>query len=447
MDWPRRSLSPRMWLPPCTPVLILLLAVSFFVAPAKVHADQTDVLAKNSTLDFAAVLQRVRSTSLTLQRSKILEESASSNESAVKSQAGANIQLGQSLSASFVSRFKQQHTLSVSTTLWDFGRQAAQELKAGAQRLAAEAQSAEAEEALRVRTARLYAAVCAADAVLAIAQEQLRNAESKLKTVTAAYLRGERPQSDVIKLKIETGKAQLFVKKSQDESAILKTQLLLPVTVQPEPAESLASKRLRPLPQRSAAQWKTLLSELSSNLKDAGVFARLAAGKVSLEAELDALQGDSYPLVNASAGVQAGGQLFPLKPDFTMQLNLQYIIPLSAVRDQRRSALLSKVRENLLNRDDELKSRSEKIQQSSLRVDGVLQQKDLQKSQIELLLEFQKLVRARYFAGRASLLELTGSEDELLANKLELTRLELTLFVAAIDASEAVGGKNLEKIF
>jgi outer membrane protein TolC len=145
--------------------------------------------------------------------------------------------------------------------------------------------------------------------------------------------------------------------------------------------------------------------------------------------------------------VQAGGQLFPLKPDLTAQLNLQYSLPLNSLRDQRKAVVLGKVRENLLNREEELKVRSEKLQQSKHRLDGLLQQRELNKSQIELLLEYQKLVRTRYFAGRASLLELTGTEDELLASRLELTRLELALFVAAFDASEAGGGKNLEKIF
>lgn len=447
MDWPRHSLSANGRVRFANPKVFLLLPACFFLPVAFANTQNADAIAKEGFLDFSAVMQRVRAASLTLQRNEKLIESASANESAVKSQAGASLQLSQSLTGFYVSPFKQQHTLSVGTTLWDFGRQAAQELKAASQRLAAEAQSAEAEEVLRVRTARLYAAVCAADAVHAIAQEQLRNAESKLKTVTAAYQRGERPQSDVIKLKIELGKAQLFVRKSQDESALLKTQLLLPASSQPLPAESLASARFRQLPQRSVEQWKVLMNELSSNLTDAAVFARLNAAKISLEAELDALQGDSYPLVSGSAGVQAGGQLFPLKPDLTAQVNLQYSFSLNSLRDQRKSVVLVKVRENLLNREDELKSRRERLQQSTLRIDGVLQQKELQKSQVELLLEYQKLVRTRYFAGRASLLELTGTEDELLANRLEMTRLELALFVAAIDASEAGGGKKLEKIF
>jgi outer membrane protein TolC len=447
MDWLGLSLSANRRLRFGTIRVFLLLPVCFFLPASLANAENAVSIGKESELDFSAVMQRVRAASLALQRNEKLIESASANESAVKSQAGASLQLNQSLTGYYVSPFKQQHSLSVGGTLWDFGRQAAQELKAASQRLVAEAQSAEAEEILRVRTARLFAAVCSSEAVLSIAQEQLRNAESKLKTVTAAYQRGERPQSDVIKLKIELGKAQLFVRKSQDESSLLKTQLLLSSDLKPLPAESLASTRLLCLPQRTVAQWKSLLNEFSSDFKDAAVFVRLNAAKISLEAELSALQSDSYPLVNASAGVQASGQLFPLKPDLTAQVNLQYSLPLSSLRDQRRTAVLAKVRENLLNRDEEMKIRAERLQQSKLRADGVLQQKELNKSQIELLLEYQKLVRTRYFAGRASLLELTGTEDELLANRLELTRLELALFVAAIDASEAGGGKNLEKIF
>lgn len=447
MDWPGHSLSANRRVRFGVPKLFFVLTACLCLPLSHARAENAAAIPIASVLDFSAVMQRVRASSLTLQRNEKLIESASANESAVKSQSGANLQLSQSLTAYYVSPFKQQHMLSVGTTLWDFGRQAAQELKAASQRLAAEAQSVEAEEALRVRTARLYASVCASDAVLSIAQEQLRNSENKLKTVTTAYQRGERPQSDVVKLKIELGKAQLFVRKSLDESSLLKNQLLLSSALQPVPVESIASISLRQLPKRSVTQWRSLLDELSSDLKGAAVFARLDAANISLEAELSALSGDSYPLVNASAGVQAGGQLFPLKPDLTAQLNLQYSFPLNSLRDHRKAVVLGKVRENLLNREEELKVRSEKLQQSKHRLDGLLQQRELNKSQIELLLEYQKLVRTRYFAGRASLLELTGTEDELLASRLELTRLELALFVAAIDASEAGGGKNLEKIF
>jgi len=62
-------------------------------------------------------------------------------------------------------------------------------------------------------------------------------------------------------------------------------------------------------------------------------------------------------------------------------------------------------------------------------------------------LDYQLLVRTRYFAGRASLLELTTTEDDLLSNRIELTRLQTSLYTAALDAAEALGGTNLENLF
>jgi outer membrane protein TolC len=403
---------------------------------------------RSEAVDFETVFQKVRASSYALRRSKELLLSADAGQSAVKAQKDPSLQVSSNLSAQLFSPFKQQHGLSVSTTLWDFGRQAAAEMRAAAQVLSAEAQIAENEEQLKIRTARFYAAVCIAESFLEIARAQLANAEQKLKTVTSGYKRGERPQSDVVRLRVEVGRAQLFVKRSDDELQWLRSQLVLTLSNPQEmPVQADRPLQLKPMPELTTAQWKQFISETSRERIESAVIAKLRAGKMSLESELDALSAEENPVINGSAGVQGSGNFIPLKAVLQAQVGLQYSLPLGQLREQKRLALLARVRENLLNLEDEIKSRSDKRLQSKQKMEGILGQIELQKTQIASLLEFQKLVRARYFAGRASLLELSNTEDELFANRLELTRLQAALQSAAIDTAETLGGKYLEKIF
>lgn len=417
------------------------------VSSASMHSPVSSAPAQPTALDFQTVFFKVKSSSLALKRSSEIRNSAQASESSVAAQRAPTLQLSNSLSAQVTTGFKQQHALSVSTTLWDFGRQKAAELRAGAQLLLADAQMSESEEALKIRTARFYVAVCSAEEILEVAREQVRNAEQKLNTVMVGYKRGERPQSDVVRLKVELGKAQLFLKRSQDEVMWLKSQLLSTLSDNLQQLADPGTLRLKPLPSQQPNHWRNFISETGASVPETASLLRLRANKIVLESELDALRAEDSPLITGSAGIQGNGTLFPLKPDLSAQVGLQYFLPLGQVREQKKIFLLARVRENLLSLEDEIKSRSDKRLQSRLRIEGILGQIEQQKSQIDLLLEFQKLVRARYFAGRASLLELSNTEDELLANRLELTRLQSNLFSSAIDTAEALGGKSLEKIF
>lgn len=398
--------------------------------------------------DFQTVFQKVRASSLALRRSKELFLSAEAGKSSVKAQKDPTLQFSGTVSAQLFSPLRQQHGLSVSTTLWDFGRQAAAEMRAAAQVLSAEAQIAENEEQLKIRTARFYAAACSAEAVLDIARAQLASAEQKLRTVTAGYKRGERPQSDVVRLRVEVGRAQLFVRRSADERQWLHSQLFLTLSgTSGTPPAAEQNLHLKPMPELTAAQWRQLINSTSTDPIESAVIAKQRAAKISLESELDALGAEEKPVVSGTAGIQGNGNFVPLKPLLQVQVGLQYSLPLGELREQKRQSLLAKVREVLLAIEDEIKLRSDRRSQSRLRMEGILGQIELQKEQVESLLEFQKLVRSRYFAGRASLLELSNTEDELFANRLELTRLRTALQSAAIDTAETTGGTHLEKIF
>jgi outer membrane protein TolC len=403
---------------------------------------------QQAQMDYQAFLQRVKTVSLSLQRGKQLLDAAWATRSATELQDSPTLQLSNGLALQHsLGKFRQQHALALSATLWDFGRQQAQELRAQAQVEVSEAQLAEFEESLRAKTARFYVALQAAETIYSLAEEQLRNTQSKLQTVTAAYRRGERPQTDVIKLKVEEGRAQLFLSRAQDERAALAAQLLLATVDDTTKVENLDSVSLKPLPERNSSQWNAFFLALEKRTLEAATLLKLAANERVLRSELSALNAEKYPTIGSSAAMQANGTLAPIKPDVLAQLNLQYNIPLTSQRDYRRSALLARVKEVQLNQSEEKKNRQDKIFQSKVRAQGVLRTLELQRNQIETLLEYQKLVRTRYFAGRASLLELTTTEDDLLAQRLELARLQSTLYLIALDAADALGGKYFEELF
>lgn len=431
--------------------IFFIVAVVFASIPVcSLAAEKKSFDGENSVsevLDYAKVLREVRKNSLLLGRLSESKKSAEYNHAAVQSQAAPSLQLSSNLTAQYVQPSRQLHSLSVGMTVWDFGRQSAQELKTAAQLMNAHSQWNEAEESLRFKLARFYIAACSAQAILADIQEQQRNAESKLKTVRAGYLRGERPQTDVVRLTAEVGKATLVLKKAQDEFDWLREQLLLLMSPTGQVLSLQRKVVLKPLKLRERGWWMDSMLRASAARVESSTLERIRAGKALLEAELQSLDAESYPVISASAGVQALGSLTPVKPDAQAQLNFQYNLPFSSIREQRRQSVLARLRENELARDDELRVRGEKLIQSRIKLEGLLGQMDLQKAQIDILLEYQKLVRTRYFSGRASLLELTSTEDELLSNRLELTRMQSNLYLAAIDAAEALGGKDLEELF
>jgi len=402
----------------------------------------------STPLDFSAVLQKVRAVSYSLQRSQQLVEAAQASHAATGLQDFPALQLSNGLAyQQSVGKLRQQHALALSATLWDFGRQQAQELRAQAQVELSEAQLSEQDEVLRAKTARYYVALHAAERILALAEEQLRNAQSKLQTVNAAYRRGERPQTDVVKLKVEEGRAQLFLSRSQDEHAALSAQLLLSTLADSTSFNAQPRLRFKPLPERAVAQWSELFVGWEKHVPESASFLKIVANEKAVQAELHSIDAERFPTIGSTAALQANGSLLPIKPDFLAQLNLQYSIPLTSQRNMRRSALLARVKEIQLNRTEENKNRRDKVVQSRIRAQGVLRTLDLQRAQIETLLEYQKLIRNRYFAGRATLLELTTTEDDLLAQRLELARLQSNLYLIALDAADALGGKHIEELF
>jgi outer membrane protein TolC len=402
--------------------------------------------------DFAGIYGRVCEVALSLKRAQAVLEGAAHNSASVGLQSRPNLLWSNSFSfqESQKSAFKQLHSLSLSTTLWDFGRQAAQEMRAQAQLQVAQAQTAEQQEVLKARTARYYVALATAENLHALAQEQMRTAASKLQTVTAGYRRGERPLTDVARLKVELGKAELFVSRASDEFASLAAQLQLLLRPDSGLSGSAAEElrlRLEPLTERNRDQWQSLLKGWQNQNVESAFLEKWMANEKVLRADLENLSAESGPVVAGNVGTQSSGNFLPLKQDVLAQLTLQVTFPLSSIRSEKRSALLAKLNEVRFSFEEEKKNRLDKLAQNRVRLDGLLRTMDLQKKQIASVLEYQKLVRERYFAGRASLLELTTTEDELLANRVEWARLQSNAYLAAIEAADALGGNEIEKLF
>lgn len=433
MDWPH-------W------VRISLFIWLFYVSGSSSGALATSV--SQTQLDFPSVLARVREASHALKRARAQVDAAEFSRIATELQSYPNLQVSNSLAwQQSSSSLKQQHTLALSATLWDFGRQKAQELRAVSQLRVSQAQLSEADELLKNRTARFYVSMAAADSVLKLALEQSKNAESKLQTVTSAYKRGERPQTDVVKLKVEAGRAALFAARARDEFSLLTAQLQLLSQAETAQVNRESTWSLKGLRERSAEDWELLFSGWEKRSSQAATLAKLAANEQILRAELESLESESYPVLGANASALGAGALTPFKPDALAQINLQYTLPLADVRGNKRSALRARINEAQLAQMEEQKLRLDKFVQSKIRLEGLGKNLQLQRQQIETLLDYQKLVRARYTAGRASLLELTTTEDDLLANRLEVARLLASIYTAAIDAAEAMGQPNFDDLF
>lgn len=341
---------------------------------------------------------------------------------------------------------RQQHALEISASIWDFGRQSAQELRAQLRVKTSQAQSAEFESLLKGNAARLYVSLNSSQSIIRLAEEQIRNAKSKLNAVTSSYKRGERPQTDVVRMQVELGKAQIFFNKAQSEFDQLSAELHMLMTADASRMTS-GKLRLKPLPERSEDEWQNLMSQWQEPDPNNPTLVRLRTAQEDIKAQLSLQRAEGWPQLKLGAGTQSQGELVSLASDFFTRLSFHYQLPLSPQRSLEAQSNQRKLSEAQLAFEEEQNNLNRQLSQSRVRIQGLLLSAALQKKQINTLRQYQKLTRSRYFAGKASLLEFTTTEDELLANELELSRIQFSLYSESAAVAQILGQNKTETLF
>jgi outer membrane protein TolC len=159
----------------------------------------------------------------------------------------------------------------------------------------------------------------------------------------------------------------------------------------------------------------------------------------SLEAERLGVRASGWPELRAAVSAQEFGQWKPLNPTYSAQLVLAWDVPWSGMlSDQIRR---SSMREADLQVAQQVE-RKELEERAGLARDTIAalsRQWDTVEGQVALVARQQNLVRNRYNSGKASAIELSISDMDMVNIRVDRVKVGSQFVVAAFDLAEAVG--------
>lgn len=391
--------------------------------------------------EHAIDLRVAKSKAEAAQLSKALAEYENDPTVEISATAGANYREVPSgaaaANAENVTR-QQSYGLSIGVPLYDFGRHdARREVVDSNARLAA-LDAEVAEESLRLAVARAYLDVWTATRTVAVTEQQLQVAQSKLSTQTRNYKMGLRPESDVVTAEVDLGRADITRLSATD--TLIATQARL---------ADLTGDGASKVPASTPPQVANLTHTVDGwgAGKPTASERRQAVEGDALNAELNGLRAKRRPSLAAVVSAEEAGTLSPLRTTASAQVRLSWDIPWSGM-GRAEEDILSQRRQTLelatsgTQRD---KTQATRLARDSLnanvRLAGALD------NQLKLAERQMKLVQSRYEAGQASALEVSTAENTLLTIRLDQIRAGDAAVRAALNIAEAQGVSDLEALF
>ena len=341
---------------------------------------------------------------------------------------------------------EQVYSAQLVATLYDFGRHSTRMEQADFQEQVRKLGHAEVLEALRYRIARAYAGVLAAERIVQISTEQVAVEEGKLKDQRLNYQRGLRPESDVVMAEVTLGRAKLSLSSAHAaaRSARLSLGLLISEAEQPLLTAAVPTKSLT---LNSPETWQRILTNWREFKKGAGQLRR--------ETETNALKSDEdlvstvrRPTLQGTVDATRTGSWTGAHREFyTGRLGLRWDIPWNGMgRDEtarigtRRMDIELQEQINRKTRMDLDTVAREQFQTAHIQLQQLSEQ-------LKLVTREQELVRRRYLAGKASALEVSTAETDLLTQKLASVTLLNAMALRVIDVAEARAETSLEGVF
>lgn len=409
--------------------------------------------APNQALTFEHVLQQALTQSLDAQRAVLNLEIARADRDILTYENDPRGNLSASIGGSRPKRTGPQaqsgprdqvYNATISMPIYDFGRHSARFEAANFTVEAKALAKEEVEEALKFSVARAYATVLAVERLKKVIKEQVEVSRSRLDIVGTNYRKGLRPESDVLAAEVDLGKANLALQRAKDDVRSARATLALLAGLSTDMVEA-------PLPEKRALD--------GNSERWADLFSHLPAGKSvaerRLEKEREALQADQS-LIDASQRPTLAGSLSAQRSGawgqetqelYTGQMQLSWDVPWNGMhRDELR-------RLGLRRQDNELqvnfirKVKSDKEAMAKVAFKAAEEQYVASKQQESLLAKQRELVRRRYETGKATALEVSSSEADLLSARLDLVRLLNAMTIAALDTAEARSVADVSVVF
>ena len=337
--------------------------------------------------------------------------------------------------------------LQLSGMIYDFGRHAARLAQSENQK---DLRSLTHEETLlniRYRVARGYTSLVSAERAFVVAGEQVKITQAKLEQQRLHYKRGLRSESEVLAAEMDLGRANLVLSRAKAEIRSVRQTFASLLNVQedlvyqkPLPSQVL---ELKP-PEKTVlllARWGDVIQK---NPRD----QRREKEAEALVRDEDLVRSMQRPTLTGSISAQ---HLMPwngaARNVYLGQMQLSWDIPWNGMARDERHRISLRRRDLALLTESEMNDRKDQDARARLTLENAAVEWQSSKTQASLAERQRELVQRRYDSGKASALELTSAEAELLTQRLELVRLQNTMTLALIDLAEARGVKDLRGVF
>ena len=346
--------------------------------------------------------------------------------------------------------------LSLSKTLYDFGRKGAKLDQTALQIRIKALSREEVNDAVTVRLARLFSAAALAQYAEDVAKGLVKVSESRVAQQTTNYRNGLRPEGDLITTQIDLGKALINLQKATADLA--QSRLALAAFMGDSPPRALSSTFEFPSPSRSyvdglseiLARWKQPANSSGHTDKSNKSKSRqrhdLERSSLELDNQLVSLS--RRPTLGATIAAQKSGPWGDeLKDLYTAQLSFSWDIPWNGQgREERERITLKSQDLDLIERQEEI-NRDTKISSGVSGFSTTLAQWQLIAAQEQLTSRQLSLVRQRYQSGKASVVEVSTAESDYLNNRMEQARQLTQMISYLLDIADAQGNRDLTSIF
>ncbi len=384
-----------------------------------------------TSLSFEELVERAQANSLE-RRQGVLQISRSSIETRLAERDTLpTAQLSSSLSSRIQPtpqperEFEQQHAASLRVPLYRSGSQARVDASL-ARQSTTEAALREIDAQVLFDVVRQVSTLMSQRALTDITSIQNQVATQRLATMTRSYKRGERSELDITRATWEQQRAQILLNRAISEANTLERQII-DLAVAPATDELQTQVALK-LPTKSQQDWRALFSQIErtrakpSPNSNSPTRARLLAEREALAAELKRWQGTLGHQFDFVAGAGLAGSLTPLQPRATAQVEWVYLLPWNRMQSEEQELVMMQQRaieEALADFDRRTQQEGFRIEEQVKSLRSELDDLD---QQLEAQDRYQRLMRRRYDAGRASALELADAEQQSLLTRIERER-------------------------
>ena len=344
-----------------------------------------------------------------------------------------------------------QHSITAQKQLYDFNR-----LEASLQAISKQEEALQlAQEANELayfeKASALLFQIKKAKMLQEALQPTLEIAQKREKSIGALFAAGQRAAGDVYSAESAVLRAQLQIQKAQQDwqKAVQVASAETEVAEQDfaaVPALSMPPKDLQSVFERTG----TSLSNTAKDGEPRTSYEKIKLRELSvrmgaIDFELEGLSRDNYPVISAEAGSTWEGAVSPLKGDVFGSLVLNWVPPWLGKGEQQKTSLLLEKQKLSLQMDSVRKETTAELAQAVPLSKQYIRQWDLLNKQRAVLEKMEALVQDRYNAGRATILEISTAESELLNNTIERSRLAGDISQSLLTFSLAYDNQQLTK--